>query len=107
MIEPGQPRRRSQQHQKKRAIGLILGGGAAAFRSLHDDMAVGRAQAPPARAAAFSEADIKKRKSVRHRYSLSPLLHEGSTTVNEKRFETANGPTSFLLSELGFCNECE
>jgi hypothetical protein len=50
-------------------------------------MALGRAQVPPARPTAPSQADFKKRELLLHR--LSRLLQTASS-INEKRFETTN-----------------
>ncbi|MGY4427855.1 hypothetical protein ACVWWO_000332 [Bradyrhizobium sp. F1.13.1] len=97
------PRRRNQQHQEKRTIGLVACGGPASFRTLHDDMAVGRAQVPPARAAAFSEVDIEKRKSVRHRYRLSPFFsRQVQQLLMKKVLKLQTDETSLFSSELGF-----
>jgi len=94
MAEPGRSIGRSEEHQKQRAIGLVLGGGSAAFRPLHDRVALGRAQVPPTRPAAFSQADFKKRELIRHRYRLSllrlSLLRSTGSSVHEKVFETSN-----------------
>ena len=43
---PGDYVGRAQQHQEERAIGLVSGGGPAAFRPEHDDLAFGRTNAP-------------------------------------------------------------
>jgi hypothetical protein len=45
---------------------LVPGGGPASFRSLHDGVALGRAQVPPARPAALSQTDFEKRELLRH-----------------------------------------
>ena len=48
-------------------MGLVLGGGPAAFRALHDDVALDRAEIPLAHPAAFPHADFKKGELFRHR----------------------------------------
>ena len=48
-------------------MGLVLGGGPAAFRALHDGVALDRAEVPPAPPAAFPHADLKKGELLRHR----------------------------------------
>jgi hypothetical protein len=56
---------------------------------MHDGAAIGRAELPPACPAAFSQADLKKRKLLRHRCRPSLLRGTGSN-VHEKGFETPN-----------------
>ncbi|MEH2593088.1 hypothetical protein V1278_000001, partial [Bradyrhizobium sp. AZCC 1577] len=65
------------------------GGSPAAFRPLHDGLALGRAEMPATCPAAFSQADLKKRELVWHRYGLS-VLRSASSSVHEKGFETTN-----------------
>jgi hypothetical protein len=89
MPEPGRLISRSQQHQKKRAIGLVSSGDPAAFRSLHDGTVIGLAKPPSTGPASFSQADFKKRKLLQHRYRLSLLRGTGSN-VHEKGFERPN-----------------
>jgi hypothetical protein len=70
-------------------MALVLGGGPAACRPLHDGMALSRAQAPPTCPAAFSQADLKKWKLLGHRI-ICLCFGAQVQTVNEKRFETPN-----------------
>ncbi|MET3842010.1 MULTISPECIES: hypothetical protein [Bradyrhizobium] len=64
---------------------LVPGGGPAAFRALQDGATIGRADLPPKSPAAFSQANFKKGKLIRHCYRLS-LLRGAGSTVTEKRF---------------------
>ena len=56
--------RSAQQHQEKRPIGLVSGGGSAAFRALHDDLPFGRTNAPSPYAATLFQQGFKDRQDV-------------------------------------------
>ena len=62
--------RSAEQHQEERPISLVFGSGSAAFRTVHDDLPFGRAQAPPPYAAALFQEPFKNRKLIRHLRSL-------------------------------------
>jgi hypothetical protein len=104
MTGPGRSIGRCQQHQKQRAVGLVPGGDPAAFRSLHDGAAFGRAEVPPTGPTAFSQADFKKRKLLRHR--IVCLCFAAPVQLFMKKVLKAQTiGNSFPPSELGFLGQ--
>jgi hypothetical protein len=56
--------RSAEQHQEECPISLVFGSGSAAFRTLHDDIAFGRANAPPPSSAALPQDHVKNWKLI-------------------------------------------
>jgi hypothetical protein len=95
---------RCQEHQKQRAMALVLGCGPACFRPLHDGAAFGRAELPPTCPAAFSQADLKKWKLLGHR--IICLCFAGQVQLLPKNvLKPQTIGNSFPLFELGSLNE--
>jgi len=70
VTQAGRLIRSAEQHQEERPISLVFGSGSAAFRTVHDDLPFGRAQAPPPYPAALFQEPFKNRKLIRHLRSL-------------------------------------
>jgi hypothetical protein len=95
---------RGDQHQKQRAMGLVLGGGPAAFRSKHERPPIGRAQIPPARSTAWSQMNLEERQVVGHRFVSAPYFDRPCCAFKEfmkKVLKAQKIEDSLSLSELG------
>jgi len=55
---------RGQQQQKERPVGIVFGSGSAAFRTVHDDIPFGSADAPPPSSAALLQGQFKNWKLI-------------------------------------------
>jgi hypothetical protein len=77
ITQPGRPIRRPQQQQEECPVSPVFGSGSAAFRTLHGNLAFGRAHAPPPGPASLLQDHFKNRKLVGHcdRFNRSAELH--------------------------------
>jgi hypothetical protein len=69
-------------------MALVPGGGPTACRSLHDGLAVGRAQAPPTASAALSQVNFEQRELLGHRIICLCFAAQVQLLL-KNRFETA------------------